>query len=343
MRVLIVDGVKERRRDLAVALTELDQVVVQGAVGDVRSALLALAETNPDVLITNVTLPDGDGTYLIERMRALTRSPAVIVLGSHAASDQRMHYLSVGADSYIDASDVAGLRAAVLGLGAMRHPIGSIPPQDSQRLLGRMAGGVVHDFNNYLHAAESSLELVARQGFKQDLLDNARAALAAMGRLNSTLLAYARGGVATSAPLDLGEVTRDTLATAQRLIPSDIAVTVDARPDVRPIHAVRAEIEQVILNLLINACDAMAGGGKLEVTVRQATGAAVLLEVSDTGTGFTDGHASQKPGRTGTGLGLNIVRTVVTRHGGALRLVARPAGGTTVAIMLPTSAPAARS
>jgi signal transduction histidine kinase len=334
MRILIVDGAKERRRDLTAVLTELDNVVVQGAVADVRSALQAVAETMPDVVITNVTLPDGDGTYLIERVRALTRTPAVIVLGARAAENQRNHYLSAGADSYLDANDHEGVRAAVVGLSATRSAAGSIPPMASQQLLGRMTAAVVHDFNNYLHAAESSLDLITRVGYSPDLLAGARAALGAMSRLNTTLLAYARGGAPTMTPVDVGETVNDTLAVAHQLIGPDIQVNVDIHDEVRPILAVRTELEQVVLNLVVNACDAMPSGGKLDVVVRQATSAAVLLEVSDTGAGFTD---APKPGRTGAGLGLSIVRAVVTRHAGALRVVARPTGGTTLAVMLPTA------
>lgn len=338
MRILIVDGAKDRRRDLTLALAELDNVTVQGAVSDVRSAMVALAETSPDVLITHTTLPDGDGTYLLERMRALTRMPSIIVLGAAHAPDERVQYLSSGADSYVDASDFDGVCAAVVGLSATRHALGSIPPQDSQRLLGRMTAGIVHDFNNYLHAADVSLELMERQGHVAELLANARTALDTMKRLNATLLSYARGGVPAALPLHLGAVVNETLSIVRRLIDGDIAVSVSVDDNVRPIHAVRTEIEQVVINLILNACDAMPDGGRLDLVVKQATSQAVLLEVSDSGHGF-NGAAEPKPGRHGAGLGLTIVRNVISRHGGALRMVARKQGGTTVAIMLPTATP----
>jgi signal transduction histidine kinase len=334
MKVLIVDGSKERRRDMTVALAELTNVIVQGAVPDVRSALSALATVAPDVVVTEATLPDGDGTYLIERIRALQRTPAVIVVAARCNDEQRNHYISVGADSYLAGGDYAGVRAAVLGLAATRHALGSIPPTESQRLLGRMTSGVVHDFNNYLHVADVSLDLIARQGLQADLLANVRAALDAMQRLNATLLTYARGGVPMTAPVDLGAVVADTLAIARRVIPANVEVEVEIAAGLRQVVAVRAELEQVVLNLVINACDAMAGGGRLEVRVKQCTPSAVMLEVSDTGIGID--ASPTKPARAG--LGLTIVRTVVARQGGALRIVSRPTGGTTAAILLPSSA-----
>ncbi len=336
MKVLIVDGSKERRRDLTVALAELTNVIVQGAVPDVRSALSAVTSASPDVVVTDVTLPDGDGTYLIERIRGLARTPAIIVLAARSNDEQRMHYLSVGAESYLDGGDFAGVQAAVLGLAETRHAVGSIPPQESQRLLGRMTAGVVHDFNNYIHVADVALELIQRQGMQAELLENARAALAAMERLSSMLLSYARGGVPVASPVDLGEAVTDTLDVARRVISPNVVIALDIAESLRPITAVRAELEQVVLNLVINACDAMPSGGRLDVRVKQCTPQAVMLEVSDTGIGTTD-STKPPPKMRGPGLGLTIVRSVVARQGGALRMVSRPTGGTTVAVMLPAS------
>jgi len=339
MKVLIVDGSKERRRDLTEALADLNNVVVQGAVPDVRSALAALTQTSPDVVVTGVTLPDGDGTYLVERIRGMARTPAVIVVAVRITDEQRIHYLSVGADSYV--SDVPGVRAAVVALEATRFAIGSIPPQESQRLLGRMTAGVVHDYNNYLHAADNSLELLERQGGAGELLQSARAALGAMQRLNATLLSYVRGSVPTTTRVDLGAVVTDTLALARRMISEDIVLATEIAANTRPVIGVRAELEQVVLNLVINACDAMATGGQLEISLRQCTSQAVMLEVSDSGVGIVNnGTASTKPGRSGAGLGLAIVRSVVARQGGALRILPRATGGTTVAVMLASSASA---
>lgn len=246
-----------------------------------------------------------------------------------------MHYLNAGAESYLDATDFAGVRAAVLGLAATRFAMGTIPPQETQRLLGRMAAGVVHDFNNYLSVADVSLQFLERGTLQPELIASARAALDAMKRLNSTLLSYARGGVPTTTPVDLGVIANETLALVRRLISSDVVVAVEIADKLRPVIGIRSELEQVILNLVINACDAMPSGGRLDINVKQATSQAVLLEVSDTGNGFAN---PSKPGRLGNGLGLGIVRNVVARQGGALRILARPTGGTTVAVMLPTGA-----
>jgi len=236
------------------------------------------------------------------------------------------------------------VRAAVLGLAATRVALGTIPPTESQRLLGRMTAGVVHDFNNYLHVADVALDMAQRQGATSpELLASARGALDAMQRLNATLLTYARGGVPQTAPLDLGLVVTDTLTLARRVIAPSIVIDVQIADQLRPVIGVRAELEQVVLNLVINACDSMPTGGRIEIVIKQCTSQAVMLEVSDTGTGIPPAGTivSTKPGRHGIGLGLTIVRTVIARQGGALRIVDREGGGTTVAVMLPTTQNAA--
>lgn len=340
MKVLIVDGSKDRRRELTEILADLHNVVVQGAVSDVRTALRAVVEVGPDVVITDVTLPDGDGTYLIERIRKMARMPSVVVLARRASEEQRLHYLAAGADRYLEAVDATVVRTALIQMAQTRLAAGSIPVQESQRLLGRMAAGVVHDFNNYLQAADVSLELIERMGPNAELVANARCALDAMIRLNATLLAYARGGVPTTTQLDLGDVVSHTLTLVRRLVPANVTVKLDVTAGARPVVGVRSELEQLVLNLVINACDAMPAGGTLEVSVRGCTTQAVLLAVADSGNGI-DLPAledSQSTKRTGLGLGLSIVRNVVAQQGGALRIVPRSTGGTMVAVMLPAAA-----
>ena len=220
------------------------------------------------------------------------------------------------------------------------RPRSSVPPAESHRLLGRMTAGVVHDFNNYLAVLHSSLELMLRRpDDAAELWPQVRTVMEAMTRLNASLLAYARGGAPDPERLDLATVVAETMTIARRMIPIDVTLTLELADGLRPIVGVRSHLEQLVLNLVINACDAMVGGGQLHVAVRGATPAAVMLEVADTGIGGlrlpaegTD--VSRK--RAGVGLGLGIVQQAVEHHRGALRVVPRATGGTLVAVMLPT-------
>src|SRR5690606_29632748 len=148
---------------------------------------------------------------------------------------------------------------------------GTIPPAETERLLGRLTAGVIHDLNNYLHAADVTLALLRRQPHDADLWRQSEAALGAMGRLHTMLLAYARGGAQAPALVRVG--------------PPTIAVRLDIAGRPPPLEGVRAQLEQLVLNLVINACEAMPDGGELVVTVRKSAAAAVVLEVVDSGSG----------------------------------------------------------
>src|SRR6476469_1315153 len=121
MKVLIVDGSRETRHGLVSALGEITNVVIQGAVSHVRSALRAIADASPDVVVTGTTLTDGDGTHLIESMRKLTTTPSIVVVSATTCGDERKRYLAAGADRFVDgglqhvAAAVAGLRVRPQG------------------------------------------------------------------------------------------------------------------------------------------------------------------------------------------------------------------------------------
>jgi signal transduction histidine kinase len=326
MKILIVDGSKQRRHDLVETLGDLTNVVVQGAVGDVRTALRAIVDASPDVVITGALLPDGDGTHIIERIRRMQRAPQVVVVT--VSDDQRDRYLAAGADHCVDSQDE--LRMTVAVLARTRRANGSIPPLHTLELLGRMTAGVVHDLNNYIGVLGVMMSLIKQRPHEPDLWFQAEAAIDAMERLNSTLLVYARGGAPPRADVDLSAVVRDTLGIVRKMMPTNIQIKLELE-DVRPVHAVKTDLEQLVLNLVINACDAMPAGGELKITVRTVP-YGVMLEVADTGWGEAP---APKPKHNGAGLGLGIVHSVVDRHRGAIRIVARPEGGTLAAVMLP--------
>lgn len=338
MRILIVDGSREQRLSMVEALGALTNVVVQGAVGSVRSALTAVVEARPDVIVTGSALPDGDGAELIEQVRKLATAPSFVVVADSPSEEQRERYLAVGVDRYVEPpADARALQVAVTTL--RRRPAGSLPPAEVQRLLGRMTAGVVHDFNNYLHALDVSLRLLRRRRDDEQLWDQSKAALEAMERLCAMLLAYARGTPAAPKLLDLGQLARETISALGRIVPPSVAVSFDIQENLPPVQGVRAELEQLLLNLVVNACDAMADtGGALTITIRRSAASVIVLDVSDTGAGMRARgfeHASTKhPGR---GMGLGIVQAVVERHKGALSITSRETGGTKVMVMLPTA------
>jgi signal transduction histidine kinase len=216
--------------------------------------------------------------------------------------------------------------------------------EDDLRLLGRMAAGVVHDLNNYLAVIHANLTLFEHAP-DPDLLSCALEGVSQAGRLTSTLLEHVRGAQQPLAEVELGPLVKRTLALFERTLPSNIKLEVQIAPDLDPVRGARAELEQLVLNLVMNAVDAMPQGGELLVRVLATDGASVYFEISDTGAGITIEAPtspeamlpSTRDGRR-VGLGLGIVQRVVDRCGGALAIAPRRDGSGTTAIMFLPSA-----
>jgi signal transduction histidine kinase len=184
------------------------------------------------------------------------------------------------------------------------------------------------------------MSLLRRHPEDAQLWTQSQAAIHAMSRLNATLLAYARNGTHAPVLVDLGEIVRHTLKVLGRIVPPEINVELEIAEQLPPIQGVRAELEQLVLNLVINACDAMPKGGDLNIALRRSPGSVLVLEISDTGDGIVPPmrngrtHSTKRPG---AGLGLGIVQAVVDRHRGAITIAPREDGGTRAVVMFPTT------
>jgi signal transduction histidine kinase len=215
---------------------------------------------------------------------------------------------------------------------------------DELRLLGRIAAGVAHDLNNYLAVTDATFALLDNEMNDVDVIQRGRASVDQARRLTASLVSYVRGEAPPLAPVDLGALVDRTLALVSRILSPDIELRTDIAAQLPVIAGAAAELEQLVLNLVLNAADAMPDGGELAVRVQPTGGPAIYLEVSDTGGGISscarigaDGRtASTKAGRR-AGLGLGIVRRVIDRHGGSLKLAPRIGGPGTIAwVLLPT-------
>lgn len=208
-------------------------------------------------------------------------------------------------------------------------------------LVGRLAAGAAHDINNYLTAAQASLTLAERDPDRRDLRQ-VRVSFDAIARIARSLTIYARGGQPVAEPVELEPLVRRTLDAFGRSIPEGVRVIVAVAGGVAPVRGVASELEQVILNLVINACDAMVQGGTLWLILERGSAGYVRLEVSDSGGGLppdvvasTSAISPSSKRGAGRGLGLGIVRLIIERHGGSLELGRRVGGGTTIEVSLP--------
>jgi PAS domain S-box-containing protein len=233
----------------------------------------------------------------------------------------------------------------------------------SQKLesVGRLAGGVAHDFNNLLTPVLGYSEmLLADPGLGEQAhrdLEAIRRAGERARNLARQLLAFSRRQVLELTDLNLGLVVREFEPILRRTLREDIDLVVSCHDQDCNLHADLGQIEQIIMNLAINAMDAMPDGGRIEVTtdcreldgrtrreyVDLEAGRYVTLTVRDTGPGIPEDLLDRvfepffttKDAGKGTGLGLATIHGIVRQHGGAVSLRNHPTGGCEVEILLP--------
>jgi PAS domain S-box-containing protein len=222
----------------------------------------------------------------------------------------------------------------------------------SQKLeaVGRLAGGVAHDFNNLLTVINCYAAMLLQDlGADAPGAASARAILEAGERaahLTQQLLAFGRKDLAAPRVLDLNAAVREAEAMLRRVLGEDVALTTDLQPGLGRVRADPTHVQQVVMNLAVNARDAMPRGGRLSLATRDVQrepGPYVLLAVSDTGCGMTEevkAHLFEpffttKEVGQGTGLGLSTVYGIVKRSGGHIEVESQQGSGTTIRVYLP--------
>jgi two-component system cell cycle sensor histidine kinase/response regulator CckA len=216
--------------------------------------------------------------------------------------------------------------------------------------IGRLAGGIAHDFNNLLTVINGSAETLRDrlpQGSPARAL--AEEVLNAGGRaanLTRQLLAFSRQRFVAPTPLDLNKAVAGTAGLLRRLIGEDVTLVTELDPATPWVLAETGMIEQILMNLAINARDAMPGGGTLTIRTAAAPGGLARLTVADTGVGMDEATQAKvfepffttKPVGQGTGLGLATVYGAVQTLGGIIRFTSEPGKGTVFEIDLPALA-----
>ncbi|HEU4628114.1 MAG TPA: response regulator [Gemmatimonadaceae bacterium] len=233
--------------------------------------------------------------------------------------------------------------------------------------VGQLAGGIAHDFNNLLTVITSYsgmllTELDGRDAIREDIAEIALAADRAAA-LTRQLLAFSRRQVLQPQPLELNQVIRDVEKLLRRLIREDIELVTALTPEPACVYADLGQLEQVLVNLVVNARDAQPRGGRIVIATANVEldehfiaphgtvtpGPHVMITVSDEGCGMDEATLARmyepffttKGGGRGTGLGLATVYGIVQQSGGHIWCYSEPGLGTTFKIYLPRSAGAA--
>ncbi|MDX1674847.1 MAG: PAS domain S-box protein [Longimicrobiales bacterium] len=315
-------------------------------------------------------LPDGERAALEEAdIRMLALVP-VRVRGqlwgllrfAHASRETRWSPLE------IDALRAAG---AILGAAIQRRQDEEKLREQDQELLraqkmeaiGRLAGGIAHDFNNLLTAIGGNATFAAEQlGDRVDLageVEEIRQSVERGGRLTKQLLAFSRQQVVEEKVLDPGQVAQGIEPMLTRLIGEHIRLETRLADDRHPVLMDPSQLEQVFMNLVLNARDALEGGGAVRITVDGVSAAEISeftlptgssaesytrIRVADTGAGMSpetlervfEPFFTTKGPEKGTGLGLSTVYGIVQGAGGHIEVMSAPGDGTTVTILLPS-------
>lgn len=234
--------------------------------------------------------------------------------------------------------------------------------QQSQKMqaVGQLAGGIAHDFNNLLMAISANIEFAQNSSNKDDITEFLKEIGRATGRateLTSQLLAFGRRQPLNRQSLDVNELVHDVLKLLRRLLPENIQIVLSILPKLKSIVGDRSQLEQVIINLMLNARDALEDGGQIEISTDHKKftkrfceknswarqGEYVRLSVKDNGCGIGDKvkehifepFFSTKEQGKGTGLGLAMVYGTVEAHAGLLHLESQLGAGATFHLYFP--------
>ena len=306
--------------------------------------------------------PDGEPSA-IQSMRAIETA---MQEGSHLFewTHRRIDGKSFPASVLLNRVELegkTGLQATVRDVSGQKHLEDQLRQTQKLEAIGQLAGGVAHDFNNLLTVINGYSQIVHDRLPKDSPLRGDVADIIGAGEratnLTRQLLAFSRRQTLQTKPLDLNKLMRDFNKMVIRLIGEDIKIELLLAPDLGTIMADPGQIEQVILNLAVNARDAMPAGGQLTIETANITldesytqshrntkpGHYVMLAIADTGCGMnkeTQEHLFEpffttKEVGYGTGLGLSTVYGIVKQHGGNVWVYSEPGKGTTFKVFLP--------
>ena len=368
LRVLIVEDSVADSELMLRALRGAGLEPVHERVDHGETMRQALQRQSWDVVISDYSLPAFDAPAALALLQEGSADIPFIVVSGSVGEDTAVALMKAGAADYVMKDRLARLAPAVT-----RAVEGARLRRDRQRLaqqlqeaqkleaVGKLAGGVAHDFNNVLTAILGSAELLLLDSPPgaptREELDIIRDAATRAQDLIRQLLAFSARQVLQPVVLDLNHLVKNVGKMLRRLIGEDIKLDSDLAPDLAAVRADPGQLEQVLVNLAVNARDAMPDGGRLAIKTFNAEitgehvplpnpippGRYVVLQLSDSGVGmsaetqariFEPFFTTKEQGK-GTGLGLATVYGIVRQSGGHITVESAPGAGATFRLYLP--------
>lgn len=369
LRLLILEDSMEDVMLLKRHLRQGGVQYVECAVETEEDFVNQLGEFNPSIVLADYNLPTFNGLKALEIVRNKNKHLPFILLSGVAGEELAMDALLLGATDYVLKNRLGRL------IPSINRAVREIDEQkknkeleerfnQSQKMeaIGKLAGGVAHDFNNILMAIKMNTEFALKEiETNSQAHEDLNEVLTLANRASSLtrqLLAYSRKQVLELKVVHLNQVVENINKMLSRIIGEDIELNFHLEPNLPYVKVDEGQFEQVIMNLVVNARDAMPNGGLLTLETRKVVldeeytksyldlnaGEYVLIAVSDNGEGIEpdifknifDPFFTTKEQGKGTGLGLSMVHGIVKQSGGDIHVYSEVGEGTTFRIYLPT-------
>jgi signal transduction histidine kinase len=362
---------EDEPNDAALVQSALETGGIDCAITRVQTRaefVAALQKGGVDLIISDFALPGFGGLAAVEIVHAQWPAVPIIIVSGTLGEERAVDILKSGATDYVLKDRLSRLVPAVRRAmqevderAGHRRMEAQFVEAQKMEVIGRLAGGVAHDFNNMLAVIMGynewiNADLAPDSPLRKYTLEVKHAAERAVG-LTRQLLVFSRNETVQPVVLDLNEVVKGLENMLRRLIDENVAMTFVPAPDTGRIMADPGYIGQVLMNLVVNARDAMPNGGQVTIATGNVVlnetatpglpgaiaGDFVMLSVSDTGTGMTDevktrlfeAFFTTKPKGKGTGLGLATCQTIVQQSGGHIRVSSEVGKGTTFRVYFP--------
>jgi two-component system, cell cycle sensor histidine kinase and response regulator CckA len=360
LRVLVLE---DRPSDARLVIHELQRAGFNPKWERVETEadFLSRLEWTWDLILADYDLPQFDAATALARVRERNLDIPFIIVSGTIGEELAVAAMKEGAADYLLKDRLSRLGPAVNQALAHKRLTDQLRQAQKMEAVGRLAGGVAHDFNNLLTIilgySEVSLAQLRPGDPLREVFEEIRKAAGRASDLTRQLLAFSRKQVLSPVVLDLNGLLADIERMLRRLIGEDIDLAINVAPRLWPVRADPGQIEQVLMNLVINARDAMPQGGKLTITTADVelddnyctmhadarAGQYALLAVSDNGAGIdkqTLAHIFEpffttKGPEKGTGLGLATVYGIVKQSGGHVAVYSEPGCGSCFKVYLP--------
>lgn len=322
-----------------------------------------LSGTRVDAVVTDLGLPDSEGLDTFRRLRASANGLPVIVLTGNSDNEAGVLAMREGAQDYLVKNQLEGrtlTRAINYAIERYRLEL-RLRASQKMESLGRLSGGIAHDFNNLLTVISGNATLLEESvSDPKTCINEIRNAAQRASNLVRQLLTFSRNRSLVTARGDLNEIVSGVHRMLNRVVGDNINLSLQLAARLPAIMVDVSMLEQVVMNLVVNARDAMPNGGRIVIATSVADigtrrlhraidmdpGRYAVLRISDEGTGipadvlehiFEPFYTTKEAGK-GTGLGLATVYGIIQQHGGYVDIQTESGRGTTFEIFLPTLA-----